>query len=76
MPEAASAFQIIGKAVSVVRPMGRDKLRLSCSQANKTALQFYAKYGFRVTGSVPGAYASLNIMEKYIGYDYQGELDE
>ena len=69
-------IQIIGKAVSVVRPMGRDKLRLSCSQANKTALQFYAKYGFRVIGSVPGAYASLNIMEKYIGYDYQGELDE
>ena len=69
-------IQVISKAVSVVRPMGRDKLRLSCSQANKTALQFYAKYGFRVTGTVPGAYACLNTMEKYIGYEYQGELDE
>ena len=67
--------QLIGKAVSVFRPRGRDKLRLVCSEANGHALHFYKKYGFRVTGTEPGAYASLYKMEKYIGYDYRGELD-
>ena len=67
--------QLIGKAVSVFRPRGRDKLRLVCSEANDHALRFYKKYGFRITGTAPGAYASLYEMEKYIGYDYQGELD-
>ena len=67
--------QLIGKAVSVFRPRGRDKLRLVCSEANEVALRFYRKYGFRTTGQTPGAYASLHEMEKYIGYEYRGELD-
>ena len=67
--------QLIGKAVSVFRPRGRDKLRLVCSEANAHALGFYKKYGFRITGTEPGAYASLYEMEKYIGYEYRGELD-
>lgn len=67
--------QLVGKAVSVFRPRGRDKLRLVCSEANETALKFYRKYGFRITGTSPGAYASLYNMEKYIGYEYRGELD-
>ncbi len=69
-------IQLIGKAVSVYRPLGRDKLRLVCSQNNERALHFYQKYGFRITGSVPGAYDRLYTMEKYIGYEYRGELDE
>lgn len=67
--------QLIGKAVSVFRPRERDKLRLVCSEANEVALRFYRKYGFRTTGQTPGAYASLHEMEKYIGYEYRGELD-
>ena len=67
--------QLIGKAVSVYRPLGRDTLQLVCSEKNQTALAFYKKYGFRVTGTVPGAYNTLYQMEKYIGYDYRGELD-
>ena len=69
-------IQIIGKAVSVFRPMKRDKLRLVCSQNNETALRFYKKYGFHITGSMPGVYTTLYNMEKYIGYEYRGELDE
>ena len=68
--------QLIGKAVSVYRPRGRDKLRLVCSQVNHVALAFYKKYGFRVTGTVPGAYSSLDVMEKSIGYESQGETDQ
>ncbi|MGM9578428.1 MAG: GNAT family N-acetyltransferase [Evtepia sp.] len=67
--------QLIGKAVSVYRPLGRDTLQLVCSEKNQPALAFYKKYGFQVTGTVPGAYNTLYQMEKYIGYDYRGELD-
>ena len=67
--------QLIGKAVSVYRPLGRDTLQLVCSEKNQPALAFYQKYGFQVTGTVPGAYNTLYQMEKYIGYDYRGELD-
>ena len=67
-------IQVLGKAVSIYRPMGRDTLQLACSQKNETALRFYEHYGFQVTGDVPGAYGSLYQMEKPIGYDNQGEL--
>jgi probable phosphoglycerate mutase len=66
--------QLIGKAVSVYRPLGRDKLQLVCSQRNTAALAFYDKYGFRRTGTAPGAYGSLYQLEKYIGYDVQGVI--
>ena len=67
--------QLIGKSISVYRPLGRDWLQLSCSEANKPALAFYEKYGFRKNSSAPGAYGTLYEMEKYIGYENQGELD-
>ena len=67
--------QLIGKAVSLYRPLGRERLQLSCSEANQPALSFYEKYGFRRTGATAGAYGRLYEMEKYIGYDDQGALD-
>ena len=67
--------QLIGKAVSVFRPRGRDKLRLVCSEANAAAMAFYEKYGFTRIGEDRGAYGKLYQMEKYIGYEYRGELD-
>lgn len=67
--------QLIGKAVSIFRPLGRKTLRLVCSEANGPALAFYEKYGFVRTGTTPGAYGTLYQMEKYIGYEYRGELD-
>ena len=67
--------QLIGKAVNVFRPRGRDKLRLVCSETNAAALAFYEKYGFIRTGVDRGAYGKLYQMEKYIGYEYRGELD-
>lgn len=66
--------QLIGKAVSLYRPQGRDCLKLSCSEVNDAALSFYEKYGFRRTGTTSGAYGALYEMEKYIGYDSQGAL--
>lgn len=68
-------IQLIGKSVSIYRPLARDWLQLSCSEANQPALAFYEKYGFHRTGSTPGAYGTLYEMEKYIGYEDQGELD-
>lgn len=65
--------QLIGKSVSLYRPLGRDRLQLTCSETNTSALSFYEKYGFRRTGTTDGAYGALYEMEKYIGYDPQGE---
>ena len=66
--------QLIGKSVSVYRPMGRDRLQLVCSKENQPALSFYEKYGFRRTGQTQGAYGPLYQMEKYIGYAPREEL--
>ena len=63
--------QLIGKAVSLYRPLGREDLQLSCSEANQPALSFYEKYGFRRTGSAAGAYGTLYELEKPIGYHNQ-----
>lgn len=67
--------QLIGKSISIYRPMGRDRLQLACSEVNRPALAFYEKYGFHQTGVLPGAYGTLYELEKYIGYEDQGELD-
>lgn len=67
------AIQLIGKAVSLYRPQGRDTLQLDCSQQNAHALGVYHKYGFHTTGVVPGAYGPLDRLEKAIGYHNQGE---
>ncbi|MCI8415237.1 MAG: GNAT family N-acetyltransferase [Ruminiclostridium sp.] len=64
--------QLIGKSVSIYRPLNRDRLELVCSEANGHALAFYEKYGFQITGQRDGAYGKLFTMEKYIGYGQPG----
>ena len=60
--------QLLGQAVSVLRPLGRDRLRLLCAPENGKARRFYDRHGFRVTGSRPGHRGTLDQLEKYIGY--------
>lgn len=60
--------QLLGQAVSIYRPLGRDTLRLRCAQDNAAGQRFYQKYGFQKTGEVPGARGKLDVLEKYIGY--------
>ena len=62
--------QLLGQAVSVYRPMGRKYLRLRCAPDNHVAQRFYKRHGFRKIGEDPGSRVPLDIMEKYIGYDY------
>ena len=61
--------QLIGHAVSVFRPLGRDKLRLRCSPDNLHAQHIYAKHGFIKIGEEQGSRVPLDILEKYIGYE-------
>lgn len=61
--------QLIGQAVSAYRPLGRDRLRLRCAPDNDIAQRFYRKYGFRKVGEDQGVRVTLDILEKYIGYD-------
>lgn len=61
--------QLIGQAVSLYRPMGRDKLRLRCAPYNDRAQRFYRKYGFTKIGDEAGSRVPLEILEKYIGFE-------
>ena len=61
--------QLIGHAVSVFRPLGRDKLRLRCSPDNGHAQHIYAKHGFVKIGEEQNSRVPLDILEKYIGYE-------
>ena len=62
-------IQLIGQAVSVFRPLGRDKLRLRCAPYNDRAQRFYQKYGFTKVGEEQNSRVPLDILEKYIGYE-------
>jgi probable phosphoglycerate mutase len=61
--------QLIGQAVALCRPMGRDKLRLRCAPYNDRAQRFYQKYGFSKIGDEENSRVPLEILEKYIGYE-------
>ena len=61
--------QLIGQAVALYRPMGRDKLRLRCAPYNDRAQRFYKKYGFAKIGDEENSRVPLEILEKYIGYE-------
>lgn len=60
--------QLLGQAVSICRPLGRDKLRLRCAPDNAVAQRFYRRYGFRKIGEAQGTRVPLDLLEKYIGY--------
>lgn len=63
--------QLLGQAVSVYRPLGRQYIRLRCAPDNALAQRFYARFGFRRIGAAEGARVPLDLLEKHIGY---GEL--
>ena len=52
------------------RPLGRDELRLRCAPYNDRAQHFYRKYGFSKVGDETGSRVPLEILEKYIGYQW------
>ena len=69
MRERNLGVQLIGEAVSHFRPMGRNKLRLRCAACDSADRAFYQQYGFDKIGEDRNAPVSLDILEKYIGYD-------
>lgn len=69
MRERNLGVQLIGEAVSCFRPMGRNKLRLRCAACDSADRAFYQQYGFDKIGEDRNAPVSLDILEKYIGYD-------
>lgn len=66
-------IQLVGKAVSLYRPMGRQYLRLLCPWENTAALRFCEKFGFRTVETLPGGRTQLCKLEKYIGYGVPGD---
>lgn len=61
--------QFIGQAVSVLRKLGCDRLRLRCAPDNAVAQRFYARYGFHKIGEAAGSRVPLDLLEKNIGFD-------
>lgn len=67
-------IQMLGQAVSTYRPMGRDKIHLSCASDNPVADHFYRKHGFHKTESWDTPFGTdMHLMEKYIGYQWPGK---
>ncbi len=69
LPEYRSSglgVQLLGHAISVFRPLGRDKLRLACGRDNPDTMRFYFKHGFRKIGERKEPFATLDILEKSI----------
>lgn len=64
--ERGLGVQLLGQAVSIYRPLGRERLRLHVAQENTRAISFYTRYGFEVKGQTQGALGILYIMEKDI----------
>lgn len=55
--------EMLEKAAAVYTAMGRTRLRLHVSAANKSALGFYEHLGFRRLSESPGCGAPLLLME-------------
>ena len=64
-------IQLLGQAIGIYRPMGREYLRLRCAPENDRARRFYEKNGFRKIGEEAGGLGSLDVLEKYFGYEAQ-----
>ena len=62
-------IQLIGQAVALYRPLGRDRLRLRCAPYNDRAQRFYQKHGFVKIGDEKNSRVPLEILEKYTGFD-------
>jgi len=57
-------IQLLGQAISTFRPLGRNKIRLRCSEDNEQGMHFYLKNGFRPVGPAPYSKVPLILMEK------------
>lgn len=66
--EKGIGVQLLGEAISIYRPMGRQYLRLRCAPDNLRAQRFYQRNGFKKIGEEPGSRIPLDVLEKYIGY--------
>lgn len=59
--------QLLGRAVTKYRALGRRSLRLYAAEDNTAALAFYRAHGFAELSRTPGAIGELVLMEKQIG---------
>ena len=68
MGKKGLGIQLIGQAVAFYRPLGRDRLRLTCSPQAPEAGRFFRRYGFSKIGEDRAGPVPLDLLEKYIGY--------
>lgn len=62
--------QLLGRAVSKYRRLGRNAIRLHVAEDNAQALAFYRANGFAELSRAPGAQAQLLLMEKRLDHGH------
>ena len=62
--------QLLGRAVTKYRKLGRSAIRLHVAEDNKAALAFYRANGFTELSRTPGAQAQLLLMEKRLDHGH------
>ena len=66
--------QLLGRAVTKYRKLGRRAIRLHVAEDNRPALAFYRANGFAELSRCPGAQAQLLLMEKQLGSHGDGAV--
>ena len=59
--------QLLARAYSLYRALGRRSIRLHAAEDNRTALAFYEREGFHRIGSERGGHGQVLLMEKKLG---------
>ena len=59
--------QLLGRAIKKYSDMGRRAIRLTVTEGNKEARDFYAKHDFEEIGTEHNALGRLLLMEKKLG---------
>ena len=66
--------QLLGRAVSKYRALGRRAIRLYAAEDNRAALAFYRKLEFEELSRAPGSQGELLLLEKSLGRFQDGRL--
>lgn len=60
-------IQLLSRAMLKYERLGRKALRLNVAEENRTAIEFYKRWGFRELSHEPGRSGRLILMEKKLG---------
>ncbi|MCL2842134.1 MAG: bifunctional histidine phosphatase family protein/GNAT family N-acetyltransferase [Oscillospiraceae bacterium] len=60
--EQGVGIQLLGHAISVYRPLGRENITVHVAETNTAAIRFYERFGFQKIGETEGVRCPLWVM--------------